>query len=144
MNLQNNIIKKYTPENITKLLPNEVFVFGDNEAGIHGAGAALIAFKKFGAVWGIHDALRKQSYGISTKDKNLNVLSLHKIQNHVNKFIKIAKSKPFKTFYVTKIGCGLAGYKPKEIAPLFKECIYLNNVILPKEFIEEIDKINNK
>ena len=56
MNLQNNIIKKYTPENITKLLPNEVFVFGDNEAGIHGAGAALIAFKKFGAVWGIHVA----------------------------------------------------------------------------------------
>lgn len=129
---------KVTAITITNLEPDEIFVFGDNEAGIHGAGAAKTALNKFGAVWGKHDSLQGSSYGISTKDKNLKVLPLNKIQLKVNKFIECAKNHPNKIFLVTLIGCGLAGYKPKDIAPLFKNAVDLDNVYLPIEFLIEL------
>lgn len=126
-------------ENITKLDKNEIFVFGDNEAGIHGAGAAKFALQKCGAIMGKHDCLQGNSYGISTKDKHLNVLSLSAINLKVRKFIILTRMKSDKIFLVTKIGCGLAGYSPRDIAPMFKECLKMENVYLPLEFIIEIE-----
>lgn len=122
-----------TPDNITTLKPNEIFVFGSNEAGIHGAGAARLAHNKFGAIWGHGDGLQGQSYGISTKDRKICTLPLAKIQIKVDRFVRFAIQNPKLHFLVTQIGCGLAGYNPKEIAPMFAKDIPAN-VSLPKEF----------
>lgn len=120
-----------TPDHITTLQPNEVFVFGSNEGGRHGRGAAKQAVK-FGAIYGQGDGLQGQTYGISTKDRNLKVLPLHRIQVKVERFLRFAADSPDLTFLVTPIGCGLAGYKPKEIAPMFYG--HSGNVILPVSF----------
>lgn len=125
---------KYTPENITKLEPNEIFVFGSNLAGRHGAGAALLALKKFGAISGQGFGLMGQSFGIATKDERIQTLPLDRIQVQVNKFLRFAENNPEKTFLVTQIGCGLAGYSPRDIAPLFKGVP--SNVVLPENFSE--------
>jgi|ERR1700760_3137016 len=123
----------YTPEKITELKDNEIFVFGSNEAGIHGAGAAHLAYTKFGAIWGKGVGMAGQTYAIPTKNKNIQTLPLYKIERYVNKFIAYAVFSPQFDFLVTKIGCGLAGYSIEEIAPLFKKKLP-NNIILPKEF----------
>lgn len=122
-----------TPENITRLSLSEVFVFGSNMAGRHGAGAAKAALK-FGATMGRCHGLDNQTYGIPTKDGNLNVLPLERIAKYVNNFISDAANYPEQTFLVTKIGCGLAGYAPEQIAPLFKDAIDVPNIHLPEEF----------
>ena len=129
---------KYTPENITHLEPNQIFVYGANSAGIHGAGAAKLALK-WGAKHGMA-GLVGQTYGIPTKDKKIQTLPLDKIQVHVNDFLATAFSHPEYEFLVTKIGCGLALYQPKDIAPLFKiiKTGVFENVILPEEFYKYI------
>lgn len=117
---------------VKELKSNEVFVFGDNEAHIHGAGAAKQAMR-FGAKHG--QQISEQTYGIPTKDVKIKyTLSLNKIKKHVNEFIEYAKNKPDKIFLVTEIGCGLAGLKYNDIAPMFKEAIKYNNIHLPKKF----------
>lgn len=121
-------------ELITKLKPNEIFVFGSNYAGRHGKGAALTAVRKFGARYGQGTGLMGQSYGIATKDRNLNVLSLDVIQQQIRKFLEFAQEHPELQFIVTPIGCGLAGYKPRQIANLFYFYKIPTNVILPSEF----------
>lgn len=123
---------KNTPENITKLEPDEIFVFGSNLAGRHGAGAALLALKKFGAISGQGYGLMGRSYGIATKDERIQTLPLDRIQVQVNKFLRFAENNPEKTFLVTQVGCGLAGYSPKDIAPLFDGVP--SNVVLPESF----------
>ena len=128
---------KYTPNKITSLQPNEIFVFGSNEAGIHGAGAARFAWQKFGAVMGEAFGLYGKSFAIPTKDINIETLPLHNISQYVQSFLIIAKKRSDLTFYVTEIGCGLAGYKPKDIAPFFRNIP--QNVILPKRFIDIIN-----
>jgi hypothetical protein len=122
---------------ITSLQSNEVFVFGSNYAGRHGAGAALIAVRKFGARNGQGTGLMGQSYGIATKDKNLKVLPLHKIGVQIDKFVRFAAAHPELTFLVTEIGCGLAGYNPKDIAPFFNQLL-TGNIILPESFWKHI------
>jgi hypothetical protein len=125
-----------TPEHITKLAPNEVFVFGSNRGGNHGKGAALLAARKFGAIRGQGNGLMGQSYGISTKDQKLRVLSLHEIGVQVAAFLRVAIARPEFHFLVTQIGCGLAGYSPKQIAPLFGPAAAIpSNVSLPASFI---------
>jgi len=125
---------KYTPENITHLEPNQIFVYGANSAGRHGAGAAKLALR-WGAKMGEY-GLNGQTYGIPTKDKKIQTLPLDKIQLHVNDFLATAFSHQEYEFLVTKIGCGLALYQPKDIAPLFKiiKTGVFENVILPEEF----------
>ncbi len=125
---------KYTPENIRHLAPNQIFVYGANEAYIHGAGAAKLAMK-WGAKYGAA-GLVGQTYGIPTKDRQIYTLPLDKIQLHVNTFLSLAFTHPEYEFLVSKIGCGLAGYQPKDIAPLFKavKTGVFENVILPEEF----------
>ncbi len=120
---------------ITSLQPNEVFVFGSNSAGRHGKGAALTAYRKFGARNGQGDGLMGQSYGIPTKGWKLDVLPLGKIWISVQRFLRFASAHPELKFLVTEIGCGLAGYSPKEIAPMFQGAT--ENVILPDRFKQQ-------
>jgi len=123
---------KYTPEKITELEPNQIFVFGANEAGVHGAGAARQALK-WGAKMG-QIGPNGQTYGLPTKDKHIKTLPLPRIRTYINIFLAYAKYKPDAEFLVTKIGCGLAGYTEKDIGPLFMEYFLPPNVILPFEF----------
>jgi hypothetical protein len=129
---------KYTPENITHLEPNQIFVYGANEKGVHGAGAAKLALR-WGAKMGQYE-LVGQTYGIPTKDKKIQTLPLDKIQVHVDTFLATAFSHTEYEFLVSKIGCGLAGYRPEDIAPLFKiiKTGVFENVILPEEFYKYI------
>jgi len=116
---------------------NEIFVFGSNLAGRHGKGAALYAYNNHGAKLGSGVGLQGSSYAIPTKDEYLKVLPLKEIQKYVAGFLRFAKLHKEYIFKVTAIGCGLAGYKPEDIAPMFKKC--LDNVNLPKEFIKVLD-----
>lgn len=125
-----------SPENITSLAPNEIFVFGSNLAGRHGAGAALFAKKNFGAVNGICMGFQGRCYSVPTKDQRLVTLPLGAIGVYVGEFLKAAKFHAGLTFLVTEIGCGLAGFHPKEIAPLFFKYQIPKNVRLPQSFID--------
>ena len=98
-----------------------VFVFGSNLAGVHGAGAARAALK-FGAVMGAGIGLFGNTYAIPTKDKKIRTLSLPQIKVFVKEFVAFTKENPYKDFFVTRIGCVLAGYQDRDIAPLFKGC----------------------
>ena len=123
--------KEYTPDFITELGPNDIFVFGSNLEGSHGGGAALLAHKKFGAIWGQGVGLQGNSYGIPTMQGGVET-----ILPYVDQFIDFAKTHPELIFYVTKIGCGIAGFSIQEIAPLFQKAIGIPNIRLPKEFSE--------
>lgn len=132
---------RITPGNITELKNNQIFVFGSNQSGRHGKGAAKTALN-WGAIYGQAEGLQGKTYGIPTKDKNVKqTLQVNEIKSYVNRFIEFAKQHPELTFLVTEIGCGLAGLKPKQIAPLFKECRNLENVWLPAKFWYELDNI---
>jgi hypothetical protein len=135
---------EYTPENITKLEPNEVFVFGSNLAGRHGAGAAKIAMQKFGARYGIGIGLQGNSYALPTKDLDIETMPLYDIGLEIERLLQFADKNRHLKFYVTKIGCGLAGYKVEQIAKLFAKWCIPSNVILPKEFWEIIFNNNNE
>ncbi len=121
----------YTPNFITTLAPNEVFVFGSNLQGMHGGGAARVAYNKFGAEWGVGVGLRGQSYAIPTMHGGVDVIALY-----VNDFVIYVKQHPELHFFVTRIGCGIAGFTDEEIAPLFRECLSINNVSLPRSFFK--------
>lgn len=123
--------REFTPERITDLKPNEIFVFGSNLAGSHGGGAARLAYNRFGAIWGQGVGLQGQSYAIPTMQGGVETIS-----PYVDEFIEFARAHPQYKFLVTKIGCGIAGFREDVIAPLFGDAIELENVILPKEFVE--------
>ena len=127
--------REFTSERITELKPDEVFVFGSNLEGAHGGGAAWIAYKKFGAVWDEGVGWFGQSYAIPTMQGGVET-----IKPYVDDFIETAKDHKECKFLVTRIGCGIAGFKDSEIAPLFAEAINVENIILPKEFVEVIEK----
>lgn len=105
-----------------------VWVFGSNEAGRHGKGAALAALKQHGAIYGQGRGLQGNSYAIPTKDRNIKTRPLADIYVDVREFIKFAEANPDMWFFVTRIGCGLAGYQDHQIAPMFKgapdNCVY--------------------
>ena len=126
-----------TPESIKTLGPNQVFVFGSNESGRHGLGAAKTAVQ-WGAIYGQGLGLMGKTFGIPTKDKNLRVLSLDKINEYVDLFTLVAIASPELDFLVTRIGCGLAGFKPTQIAPMFITSAQLPNVHLPQDFLDVI------
>jgi hypothetical protein len=112
----------------------EVFVFGSNLAGRHGAGAARIAAQYFGMKYGFAAGRCGQAYGIPTKDTDLNVLSIEEIKPYIDEFVRRANKNPEIKYFVTRVGCGLAGYKNFQIAPLFKGCG--DNVSFPIEWKE--------
>ena len=113
---------------------NQIFVFGSNLAGIHGAGAARTAVRKYGAVYGQGIGLQGNSYGVPTKDSRIKTLPVASIKVHVDEFIEFASVHKALMFYVTRIGCGLAGYTDDRIAPLFVNSP--KNVNLPSEWQE--------
>jgi len=126
---------RITNENIRFLKPDEVFVFGSNKSGIHGAGAARLALAEFGAIWHQSKGLQGQSYAIPTKDASvMHTLTISEIGTHVTEFIEFAKQNQDKIFFVTEIGCGLAGCAVEDIAPLFKHAVDVDNVHLPLNF----------
>ncbi len=110
-------------------MKDEIFVFGSNLAGRHGKGAALTAYKTYGAVYGQGHGLQGKSYAIPTKDEQIKTLPLQKIKKYVDQFIKFAKLNPDMRFKVTAIGTGLAGYDEVDIAPMFSDAP--DNCILP-------------
>lgn len=127
--------REFSSERITELKSNEIFVFGSNLAGAHSGGAAGIAYKRFGAILGQGVGLQGQSYAIPTM-----LDGVETIKPYVDGFIRFAKQHPEHKFLVTKIGCGIAGFTIDEIAPLFEEAIDVENVILPKGFVEVIQQ----
>lgn len=127
--------RNYTPENITHLEPDDIFVFGSNLQGMHGGGAARVAYNKFGAIWGQGVGLQGQSYAIPTMQGGVET-----IKPYVDQFIKFARECDQNTFYVTRIGCGIAGFTDEQIAPLFDEAYDLYNVRLPKSFADIIER----
>lgn len=127
-------MNRITPDNITHLKEGEVFVFGSNLSGRHGKGAAKTALG-WGAKWGQAAGQQGRTYGIPTKDASIRrVLRIDEIKPFVDQFTEWAKANPNLTFLVTEIGCGLAGYAPKDIAPLFGACVTVTNVKLPSRF----------
>ena len=124
----NAVETRITPERITKLAGNEVFVFGSNALGLHHGGAARVAVDKFGAVMGQGHGMQGKSYAINSMS------GIPDMMEDIKLFSEYAKAHPDKHFLVTPIGCGIAGYRPEEIAPLFKDCKELNNVSLPAAF----------
>lgn len=122
----------FTSPDIKTLEKGQIFVFGSNYAGRHGAGAAKLAKQKFGAREGQGMGLMGQSYGIATKGWRLDVLSLKEIEVQCERFKRYALVHPEFEFLVTEIGCGLAHFKPSQIAPFFKDSPV--NVRLPERF----------
>src|SRR5687768_11513896 len=118
----------------------QIFVFGSNLAGIHGAGAAATALKHHGAIMGQGIGRQGISYGIPTKDENLVVLPLYQIRGYIDEFIQYANSLPHQPFYVTKVGCGLAGYHNWEVAPMFKYAP--SNCMLHEEWKHIINQLD--
>lgn len=126
--------RKYTPENITELGEDEMFVFGSNLEGNHAGGAAFTALTHFGAVMGQGEGPQGKSYAIPTMQGGVET-----IKPYVDRFTELAREWDQTTFYVTKIGCGIAGFTPEEIAPLFDEAYDLYNVRLPESFAKVIE-----
>lgn len=112
----------------------QIFVFGSNLAGIHGAGSARHAYDHHGAVWGIGVGLRGNSYAIPTKNHNIETMPLAEIEPYVKEFLNFARQNENMTFKIVAIGCGLAGFTPEKIAPMFKDAP--ENCVLPMEFME--------
>lgn len=119
--------------------PNAIFVFGSNEAGVHGAGAAREALVKYAAVYGKGMGIWGRSYAIPTKDRAIETLPLDKIAKYVRTFLVDATVFRNRVFVVTRIGCGLAGYEDRDIAPLFEGAP--SNCLLPlgwRKLLEEV------
>jgi hypothetical protein len=116
-------------DRIDMLEENEIFVFGSNLAGRHGGGAARVANMKFGAEWGVGVGLTGQSYAIPTMQGGVET-----IKPHVDEFIRFAQTNPELKFLVTRIGCGIAGFRDEEIAPLFDKAMQISNIYLPETF----------
>ncbi len=124
---------RITPERINSLNRNEIFVFGSNLAGAHGGGAARIAAERFGAIMGQGVGLQGQSYAIPTMQGGPST-----ILPYVEEFVAFAKQHPELIFLVTRIGCGIAGFTTREIAPLFARAFDVDNIHLPQDFWAEL------
>lgn len=129
--------KGFTPDYIDNLLPKQIFVFGSNVLGYHTGGASGTARKKFGAVWGQPEGLQGQSYAIPV-DYGKGVRKDAEVETAINRFIAFAKAHNELFFFVTRVGCGIAGYHDGEMAKFFREALNLNNVCLPKSFVDAL------
>ena len=121
--------KRITPYFISSLKSNEIFVFGSNLQGIHAGGAARMAHTNFGAVMGNGVGIQGQSYAIPTMQGGVET-----IKPYVDEFLAFASQHPEMHFLVTPIGCGIAGFEPEDIAPLFIAAKNVENISLPEEF----------
>lgn len=131
--MEENKNRRYTPEHITHLGQDDIFVFGSNLAGHHAGGAARMARERFGAIEGEGVGFQGQSYAIPTMQGGVDT-----IKPYVDEFLDVAEQCDQNTFYVTRIGCGIAGFRDEEIAPLFDKALDMYNVVLPKSFVDII------
>ena len=139
LRIHNGVVRpNYTPNAISTLKADEVFVFGSNLHGHHGGGAARVAWKNFGAIRGQGVGLQGQSYAIPTMQGGVET-----VKPYVDQFIDFAKEHTELFFYVTRIGCGIAGFKDRDIAPLFKDAMEIANICLPESFIKANEAIIN-
>ena len=129
--------KGFTPDYIDCLLPNQIFVFGSNSLGYHTGGASGTARKKFGAVWGQPEGLQGQSYAIPV-DFGKGVRKDNEVKESVSRFLTFTKEHPELFFFVTRIGCGMGGYRDEEMAQFFKGALELKNICLPKSFVDAL------
>ena len=127
----------FTPDYIDCLLPNQIFVFGSNSLGYHTGGASGTARKKFGAVWGQPEGLQGQSYAIPV-DFGKGVRKDSEVKASIDRFLTFTKEHPELFFFVTRIGCGMGGYRDEEIAQFFKGALELKNICLPKSFVDAL------
>ncbi len=132
--MEDKIAKRTTASNIKSLNSKEIFVFGSNSAGIHSSGAAKAALK-WGAVMGVENGLQGNTYAIPTTFK-----MVREIEPYINEFTIFAKNHPNYLFYVTEIGCGHAGHEAKDIAPFFKSAMDIDNIHLPREFWQILNR----
>ena len=141
------MVMKFTPEKIEELKPGEIFVFGSNMNGAHMGGAARIAYDNFGAKWGKSEGLTGHSYAIPTLDKNMEKVSESVLEASIDKFIDFVLNNQQLTFYLTKIGCGIAGWDIEDVKRIFwkaveedymfdSECYIPINLIIPIEFYD--------
>ena len=128
----------FTPDYIDTLLPGQIFVFGSNTLGYHTGGASGTARKKFGAIWGQAEGLQGQCYAIPV-DYGKGIRKDEEVRAAVHRFITFARDHGDKFFLVTRIGCGIGGYRDDEIASFFKDALDLKNVSLPKSFVEALN-----
>jgi len=129
---------KITSENTQTLKSNEVFVFGSNLAGQHLGGAALLAKEKFGAELGVGEGMTGQCYALPTKDENIETLPIAEIHKAIEQLRETVENNKDKFFIITAVGCGLAGYEAKDIAPMFENFINFENISLPQSFVDVI------
>ena len=129
---------KITSENTQTLKSNEVFVFGSNLAGQHLGGAALLAKEKFGAELGVGEGMTGQCYALPTKDENIETLPIAEIHKVIEQLRETVGNNRDKFFIITAVGCGLAGYEAKDIAPMFENFINFENISLPQSFVDVI------
>ena len=135
--MEGNEYMGFTPDYIDALLPRQIFVFGSNALGYHTGGASGTARKKFGAVWGQPEGLQGQSYAIPV-DYGKNVRKDAEVKAAVDRFIAFAKEHEDLFFFVTRVGCGIAGYHDEEMAQYFKAALDLKNISLPKSFVDAL------
>lgn len=128
--------RRIASDNITHLSKyhKEVFVFGSNKKGHHGAGAAAYASEHFGAQWGVGEGMTGRCYALPTME------GITSFRRAVITFTKYARAHKDKIFLVTKVGCGIAGYTVEQVAPMFRPCTTLENVYLPAEFFNYYNK----
>ena len=126
---------RITPDWIEMLAADEIFVFGSNLQGLHGGAAARLAHAVFGARWGVGTGPTGRCYAIPTMQGGVET-----IRPYVEDFIDYAARHPENRFLVTEIGCGIAGFTPCQIAPLFRRAAAMRNVCLPRRFREVLDR----
>lgn len=127
----------YTPEFVESLKDGQVFVFGSNLIGYHSGGASLVAMQRFGAVWGQAEGPQGQCYAIPVDIRGEAVENVSAyMKRHIDKFLSYAKAHPELSFLVIRVGCGNAGFDEEFVAPFFKEIMQMDNVSLPKSFVE--------
>lgn len=124
--------RRIASDRIAELKDNEIFVFGSNIQGAHGGGAAWFAHKHLGAEWGVGEGLTGCTYALPTME------GIASLKHAVENFLSCARQHPEKVFLVTAVGCGIAGYAPKEVAPLFRAALEMENVYLPQVFVDEM------
>ncbi len=130
---------RYTPDNISSLGEDEIYVFGSNLAGNHAGGAARVALERFGAVMGQGVGIQGRSYAIPTMQGGV-----ESIRPYVDDFFELAEEWDQTTFLVTRIGCGIAGFTDEEIAPLFDRALDMYNVVLPESFVRILQARRSK
>lgn len=139
--------RKFTPDFIEELKYDEVFVFGSNKNGNHFGGAARVAYEKFGAEWGVGEGHTGQSYALPTLNEDMEKVTEDELEDSFAKLIQYADDNRQLTFYVTKVGCGIAGWDINEVRKIFWNAVKRvapdpdwmpslpTNVIIPKDFL---------